>query len=138
LNLDVSNQQGLPLHHIFLDISKAYDTVDRSRLLSILQAYGMGPNLLRILKKFWDNLQVVPRQSGYYGSPIPVRHGVTQGDPLSPTIFNIVIDAAVRELYSYPYFDSLKVFFYADDGLLTSTDPYMLQAAITILKDLLE
>jgi Reverse transcriptase (RNA-dependent DNA polymerase) len=67
LNLDVSIQQGLPLHHVFLDISKAYDTVDRSRLLILLQAYGMGPNLLRILRNFWDSLQLVPRQNGYYG-----------------------------------------------------------------------
>jgi hypothetical protein len=74
----------------------------------------MGPNLIRILRNFWENLQVVPRQSGFYGHPIPSRRGVTQGDPLSPTIFNIVIDAIVRELFSYPYFDSLKVLFYAN------------------------
>jgi Reverse transcriptase (RNA-dependent DNA polymerase) len=106
--------------------------------LVLLQAYGMGPNLLRILRNFWDSFQLVPRQSGYYGRPIPSKRGVTQGDPLSPTLFNIIVDAAVHELLSYPYFNSLKVMFYADDGYLASTDPYMVQAAVTMTKNLFE
>jgi Reverse transcriptase (RNA-dependent DNA polymerase) len=55
---------------------------------------------------------------------------------LSPTIFNVVIDAIVCELLSYPHFYSLKVQFYADDGLLASTNPLMLQTAISVLKEL--
>jgi hypothetical protein len=73
---------------------------------------------------------VVPCQSGFYGQPIRSQWGVTQGDPLSPTIFNVVIDAIVRELLSYPHFYSLKVQFYAADGLLAATNPLMLQTAI--------
>ena len=32
---------------------------------------------------------------GYYGSAFKGEHGVTQGDPLSPTIFNLVVDVVV-------------------------------------------
>jgi hypothetical protein len=38
----------------------------------------------------------VAKASGYYGDPFGVTRGVTQGDPVSPTIFNIVVDAVVR------------------------------------------
>ena len=39
---------------------------------------------------------MVERAGGYYGKGFKGGRGVTQGDPLSPTIFNGVLDAVVR------------------------------------------
>ena len=39
---------------------------------------------------------MVERAGGYYGDAFKGTRGVTQGDPLSPTIFNVVVDAVVR------------------------------------------
>ena len=39
---------------------------------------------------------MVARAGGYYGEDFKGARGVTQGDPLSPTIFNVVVDALVR------------------------------------------
>ena len=39
---------------------------------------------------------MVARAGGYYGEAFKGARGVTQGDPLSPTIFNVVVDAVVR------------------------------------------
>ena len=39
---------------------------------------------------------MVARAGGYHGEAFKGERGVTQGDPLSPTIFNVVVDAAVR------------------------------------------
>ena len=36
------------------------------------------------------------RSGGYYGTAFKGERGVTQGDQLSPTIFNVVVDAVVR------------------------------------------
>ena len=81
---------------IFLDLIKAYDALDRSRSLKILKGYGVGPSARRLLKTYWSRLTMVARAGGYYGEYFKGARGVTQGDPLSPTIFNVVVDAVVR------------------------------------------
>ena len=77
-------------------MTKAYDSLDRDQTLRILAAYGVGPQFIRLLRTFWQNLRLVPRQGGFYGDPIVTERGVTQGDPASPTIFNIVIHAVIQ------------------------------------------
>ena len=39
---------------------------------------------------------VVPKAGRFYGRTFRTERGVTQGDPVSPTIFNILVDAVVR------------------------------------------
>ena len=70
--------------------------MDRSRCLEILEGYGFGPNTRRLLTTYWRRLTMVARAAGYYGTAFGGERGVTQGDPLSPTIFNVVVDAVVR------------------------------------------
>ena len=38
---------------------------------------------------------MVAGAGGYYGEPFYREIGMTQGDTLSPTIFNVVVDAVV-------------------------------------------
>ena len=39
---------------------------------------------------------MVARVGRYYGTPFKGPQGVTQGGPLSPTIFNMVVDAVIN------------------------------------------
>ena len=38
---------------------------------------------------------MVAGAGGYYGAAFKKARGVTQGDPITPTIFNVVVDAVV-------------------------------------------
>jgi hypothetical protein len=96
LQMQLAHIQGIPLYQLFLNLSKAYDTLDCTRALQLLQRYGVGEGTARLLTNFWNSQQVVARQQGYYGVPFHVERGTTQGDIISPTIFNIVVDAIVR------------------------------------------
>ena len=64
---------------------------------------------------------------------------MTQGDPLSPTIFNVVVDAVVRHCVTLAVEEAetrgergrkgrhQAALFYADDGMVASSDPCWLQ-----------
>ena len=81
---------------IFLDLHKAYNALDRFRCLEILEGYGVGPRDRRLLRTYWGTMTMVERAGGYYGDAFKGAQGVTQGEPLSPTIFNVVVDTVVR------------------------------------------
>ena len=81
---------------IFLDLHKAYDVLDRSRCLEILEGYGVDPKSRRLLPNYWHRLTMVAKAGDYYGTAFEGERGMTQGNPLSPAIFNVVVDAVVR------------------------------------------
>jgi hypothetical protein len=87
----------VPAYEIFLDLHKAYDAVDRGRLFEILEAYGAVCPLTRaLLLNYWDAQRFVALQAGYHGRPFQLGRGLTQGNPMSPILFNIgVCDAIV-------------------------------------------
>ena len=134
-----------PLYGIFIDLKKAYDAMDRERCMEIMRGYGVGPNILRLIQFFWDNAELVCRASGVFGRPFKARRGVPQGGPVSPRIFNIMVDAIVREWLRQVLGDKAAIegigeevwrflaAFYADDGLIQSRDPVLLQSSFNIL-----
>ena len=71
------------------------DALDRYRYLEILEGYGVSPWAHRILQIYWRRLTMAAREGGYYGTVFRGEGVVTQGYPLSPTIFNVVLDAVV-------------------------------------------
>ena len=119
-----------PLFMVFIDLKKAYDTLDRKEAMRILEGYGVGPNLRRIILHIWNEDTMVPRQSGYFGRPFKAKRGVKQGDIISPLIFNIMVDAVVRHWRHCSGESGETSLFYADDGMLAGTDPVQLQGSL--------
>jgi len=133
LQMQHMHRIGKPLYQIFIDVSKAYDGLDRERTLLVLRDYGVGENTLRILNNFWDAHTIIPRQRGFFGTPFKAECGVTQGDIISPTIFNIVIDCVLHHWYhsiQEHNHTTTTLRFYADDGLLAGTNAASLQFGV--------
>ena len=139
-----------PLFGLFLDLRKAYDAMDRGRCVEILKAYGTGPNMLKLIESFWVDAELACRAMGRYVKPFKACRGVTQGGPLSPKIFNIMVDAVVREWMRQilgeedaqsGYGDAVRLFvalFYADDAYIAALNKEELQESMNILIGLFE
>ena len=85
-----------PIFQVLLDVWKAYDLLDRERCLEPPTGYRLGTNLAQILENYWRRQMIAPKVGKYLGTAFGTGRGVTQGDPVSPIIFNIMVDAVVR------------------------------------------
>ena len=88
---------------VFLVIHNTYESLDRGRCLEVLREYRMGPNLARLIMTYWDRQRIVPKTGIFLGKKFRTGRGLTQGDPASPMIFNIVVDAVVQVVLDVVY-----------------------------------
>ena len=87
VNLNRDDITGL----IFLDISKAFDSLDHSLLLEKLRAIGLANNSINWFKSYLDRKQVV-RHQGNISTECIFKNGIPQGSCLGPTLFIFYIN----------------------------------------------
>ena len=61
-----------------------------------MRGYGLGLNLSCLLKNYWKRQMIVSKASKCLGIAFETGRGLIQGDPTSPMVFNIMVDAVVR------------------------------------------
>ena len=71
---------------LFVDLVKAYDTVNHELLIEILEQYGAPPKICSAIKGMYTDLTVGITLDGV-SAEIPQTVGVRQGDNLSPVLF---------------------------------------------------
>ena len=89
----ISSRRGLS--YVFLDVAKAFDSVSHERVEMALRQVGIPRGLGKLLM---DTLRGNTTVFGADERIVRIRRGVLQGDPLSPMIFNFVMDTAIRSL----------------------------------------
>ena len=81
----------------FVDFKKAFDSIHREKLMSILRAYGVPEKIVRVVNILYrDTLAQILTPDGETDF-FKVIAGVLQGDTLAPFLFIIALDYALRE-----------------------------------------
>ena len=85
---------------MFLDLYKAYETLDRGHLLTKLEGYDAGPNMCRILAELWYRQEVFTQKNGYHVPHLQATKGTTQGGLVWTNFFNLVVNNFMRNWLS--------------------------------------
>ena len=110
-----------------IDAEKAFDKIQHPFMIKTLQKVGIEGTYLNILKAIYDKPTANIFLSGEKLKPFPLRSGAGQGCPLSPLLFNIVLEVlamAIREEKGIQIGkEEVKLSLFADEMILYIQNP---------------
>jgi len=144
---DSIRHKKLALFVAFLDIEKAFDTIDHVQLLEVMRQIGIPEELVQAIHRLlpFFNLEVM-------GAMFPQQQGTFQGSPLSPLLCVLFLmdlilyingnkvsafhgtqlpwsRAEVTDLLT----TMLKILLFADDIAILASSPEQLQVALDLM-----
>ncbi len=151
---------GKNVELVFIDVKVAYDSVLHPVLWKRCLDKGIGGHFLAALQAVYHEASARVHVDGELLPGVPLQRGVLQGNPLSPSLFNVYIDGAIRDLSKLRVLpggatplglwlpatstsdpsqgsvdDYIQCLFFADDGVLMETDRANLQRLLNELID---
>ena len=103
---------------LYLDLKKAFDTVDHSILLKKLYHYGVRGMAHNILASYLHNRKQCTYVNGTFSNYLNINTGVPQGSVLGPLLFLVYvndINRAVPNVSTRLFADDTNVFFHDND-----------------------
>ena len=81
---------------LFVDFSKAFDSIHRGKMREILLAYGIPLETVNAIMALYKNSKAIVRSPDGDTDFFTILAGVLQGDTLSPLLFIICLDYVLR------------------------------------------
>jgi retron-type reverse transcriptase len=114
---------------ISLDAGKAFDKIQHPFIIKVLERSGIQCPYLKIIKSTYSKPVANIKLNGEKLEAIPLKSGTKQGWPLSPYLFNIVLEVLARAIRQQKEIkeiqigkEEVKISLFADDMILYISD----------------
>src|SRR3990167_3067516 len=126
-------------HFIMLDFHKAYDSVSHDAIIRALIHLNFPNNFIQAIINMLNgssaNIIINNSTTDYF----PIQRGVKQGDPISPLLFNVVIEILNKQscaINGFKFDDpKIKTLMFADDVVLFGEDMNELHKWTAVLEE---
>uniref|UniRef100_A0A8C5PWW1 Reverse transcriptase domain-containing protein n=1 Tax=Leptobrachium leishanense TaxID=445787 RepID=A0A8C5PWW1_9ANUR len=124
------SSRATPSLILSLDAEKAFDRVEWPFLFATLSRLGLPDFYVNMVRALYSGMSAQVRVPGSSPIRFPICNGTRQGCPLSPLLFLLSLEPLLAAIRGHPEIrgvqvggESFTVSAYADDILLTLTDP---------------
>uniref|UniRef100_A0A5F9CQH3 RNA-directed DNA polymerase n=1 Tax=Oryctolagus cuniculus TaxID=9986 RepID=A0A5F9CQH3_RABIT len=115
---------------ISIDAEKAFDIIQHPFMMKTLSKLGIEGTFLNIIKAIYEKPTARILLNGEKLEAFPLKSGTRQGCPLSPLLFNIVLEVLARAIRQEKEIkgiqikkEEIKLSLFADDMILYLEDP---------------
>ena len=92
-----ARKKRIPLYVCFIDLTKAYDSVDRTLLWTVLARFGVPQIMISFIRQFHDDMRACVRLDDRVCSMwFAVEQGIRQGCVFAPLLFNIFFAVVIN------------------------------------------
>ena len=129
--MNIAKTSKVKLYILFVDFSKAYDRVSRSKLMHMLKESGCGRLMLRAIFLMYKVTKLI-----YQDTIIGTNTGVKQGSPSSGFLFTFFINPLVKMLKRVDndgFLEDLHSLLMMDDSVIMATTKERFIEKINIL-----
>nr|VZI45128.1 unnamed protein product [Spirometra erinaceieuropaei] len=87
------------LYSTFVDLTKAFGTVNREGLWEIMQKFGCPKRFTQMVRQLHDGMMARVTDNGAVSEAFAVTNGVKQDCVLAPTLFSLMFSAMLMDAY---------------------------------------
>lgn len=115
---------------VFVDLKRAFETIDRQKLLKTCEVYGIEGTVLKWLQHYLTDRHQRTKIGVKSSQKSCIKYGVPQGSVLGPLLFILYINDVKR------YLTKSDVNLYADDTVISVSGPNFKEVVDIINKEL--
>ena len=129
---------NVPTIALFIDFKQAYDRISRESMWHALASIGIPSKYINLVKACYDNTTCKVKCQKTISDSFLVKNGLRQGDPLAPTLFNLVLEYVMRNAkLSIATINQNEptVLAFADDIVIVGNNMHLVKSACEKLID---